>query len=173
MTTLSVTSLGATMLPGAALLPTNTLTTGLAVLILAAVFPIGGRLDLARRLVSNEGLLLSLSGGVSIAYVFVHMMPEMGDARETFATSASVPIFFRGISVYFVAMVGFMVYYGLGDLRRYLRSHRAKGSVILEYRIHLAGSGVYIWMISYLLVNRIEKTPRRLASIRWRWPLTS
>jgi hypothetical protein len=145
------------------MLTTNTIATGLSALVLAGVFPIGGRLQPGRKLIRNEGILLSLGAGVSIAYVFVHMMPEMAGAREAYARSTSLPVMFRGMLVYFVAMLGFMVYYGLENLRRGVRSRSSGQNITLDYGIHLGGFAVYVWMISYLLVNRVEKTPMSIA----------
>jgi hypothetical protein len=100
----------------------NTLATGLSALVLAMVFLVGGRLHPFQRLIRDRGWLLSLGAGVSIAYVFVHMMPEMATAREAYAKSATIPVFYRGMLIYFVAMIGFMVYYGLDRLRNRVRS---------------------------------------------------
>lgn len=141
------------------LLKANTITTGVSALVLALVFLLGGRVHAARARMRDEGALVSLGGGVSIAYVFVHMMPEMGTAREAYANSATIPVIFKGMIVYFVGLFGFMVYYGLDNLRRRLRERAAGRDNELDYRIHLAGYAVYVSMISYMLINHIESTP--------------
>jgi hypothetical protein len=100
-----------------------------------------------------------MGAGVSIAYVFVHMMPEIAGAREAYAQSTKLPVVFRGMLVYFVSMVGFMVYYGLENIRRRVKSRSNSADDHADYLIHIGGFSVYVWMITYLLVNRIEKTP--------------
>src|SRR5271155_452441 len=137
----------------------NTLATGLSALVLALAFLVGGRFHPFQRLIRDRAWLLSLGGGVSIAYVFVHMMPEMASAREAYASSATVPVPFRGIFVYFVSMIGFMVYYGLDRLRSRVRTRKAQAGDDLDYRIHVGGFAVYVWMIAYILVNRLDKAP--------------
>jgi hypothetical protein len=142
-----------------AVISVNAITTGSSALVLASVFPIGGRLQPVRALVRDRDWLLSFSGGVSIAYVFVRMMPEMASARETYATSATIPVLFEGMMVYFVALMGFMAYSGLETLRRHMRASSLSGEGRVSYYIHVGGISVYIWMITYILVNRTEKTP--------------
>jgi hypothetical protein len=141
----------------------NIIATGSSALILAAAFPIGGRLQLVRKVIRDRGRLLSLGAGVSIAYVFVHMMPEMADARDAYATSATIPVLFRGMMVYFVALLGFMAYYGLETLRERVRASSNPRKDQISYYIHISGFAVYVWMIAYILVNRVEKTSFHIA----------
>lgn len=141
------------------MLTANAIATGIAALALALTFPVLGRLRPMQRLITDQGWLLSLGAGVSIAYVFVHMMPEIAGAREAYAQSTRFPVLFRGMLIYFIAMIGFMVYYGLENLRRRVRRRINTRFTRVDYAIHISGFAVYVWMISYLLVNRIEKTP--------------
>jgi hypothetical protein len=136
----------------------NIIATGSSALILAVTFPIGGRLQLVRKLIRDRERLLSLGAGVSIAYVFVHMMPEMADARAAYATSATIPVLFRGMMVYFVALMGFVAYYGLEILRERVHASSNPRKDQINYYIHIGGFTVYVWMIAYILVNRVEKT---------------
>jgi hypothetical protein len=137
----------------------NTIATGSSTLALTGVFLFSGRLRPFGVLIHDRGRLLSLGAGVSIAYVFLHMMPEMADARAAYAVSATIPVLFGGMMVYLVALVGFMAYYGVeivrGRVRASSRSHRDENN----FAIHIGGFAVYVWMISYILVNRVEKTP--------------
>lgn len=141
----------------------STIATGLSTLVLALTFLVGGRVRPMRRMVRDEGRLLGLSAGVSIAYVFVHMMPEIAAARETYASSAKIPVIFRGILVYIVAMVGFMVYYGLDSVRMGLPKRADGQESRLSFGIHIGGFALYVWMITDLLVNRLEKTSLSVA----------
>lgn len=137
----------------------NTVATGVSAIVLALTFPVGGRMRPMQRLIHDQGWLLSLGAGLSIAYVFVHMMPELAGAREVYAQSTKLPVIFRGMLVYFVAMIGFMVYYGLENIRRRVRrGHQASVSKI-DYTIHLGGFAIYVWMIAYLLINQLDKAP--------------
>ena len=136
----------------------NTIATGISALVLSMTFPVFGRLRPMQRLIHDQSWLLSLGAGLSIAYVFVHMMPEIAGAREAYAQSTKLPVLFRGMLVYFVSMVGFMVYYGLENLRQKVRHRPKLADDQTDYLIHIGGFAIYVWMITYLLVNRIEKT---------------
>jgi zinc transporter ZupT len=134
------------------------LATGLSAVVLALVFLVGGRFRPFETLVRDRAWLLSFSAGVSIAYVFVHMMPEIATARELYAKSAKVPIPYRGLVIYFVCMIGFMIYYGLERLRNHVQDRRSDDNATVDYRIHVGGFSIYVWMVSYLLVNRLQNT---------------
>ena len=91
---------------------------------------------------------VSFGAGMSVAYVFVHVLPELQEARHTLAEA--VELRFEGMAIYFLAMVGFLCFYGLDHLRT-----RAGES----YRIHLAGFAAYVSLVAYLLVRNLEETP--------------
>lgn len=57
---------------------------------------------------------LSFGGGVSVAYVFVHLLPEVGAGGE--AVAAWLPLAFLEHHVYLVALSGFVAFYGLERL---------------------------------------------------------
>ncbi len=54
---------------------------------------------------------LSLAGGASIAYIFVHLLPELQEHQENYA--ASGPFLFLEHHVYFIALGGLVLYYGM------------------------------------------------------------
>jgi hypothetical protein len=141
-----------------AVISVSTISSGISALVLATVFPIGGRIQPFRAMVRDRDQLLSLSGGVSIAYVFVGLMPEMATARQAYAASTAFPLLFKGMIVYFVALVGFMAYSGLEILRRRMQSKSRSRENLASYYIHIGGISVYVWMIAFILVSRVEKT---------------
>ena len=141
-----------------AVISVNTISSGISALVLAAVFPIGGRIQPFRALVRDQDRLLSLSGGVSIAYVFVSLMPEMARAREAYATSAAIPVLFQGMMVYFVALMGFIAYSGLEILRARMQAKSGSRGNRTSYYIHVGGISVYVWMVAFILVSRVETT---------------
>jgi hypothetical protein len=61
--------------------------------------------------------------------------------------------------VYLVALAGFMAYYGLEIVRGRVRASSRSHSDEKNFGIHIGGFAVYVWLISYILVNRVEKTP--------------
>ncbi|PSQ49687.1 hypothetical protein BRD15_02920, partial [Halobacteriales archaeon SW_6_65_15] len=58
---------------------------------------------------------LSGAGGVSVAYVFVHVLPELQAHQSTFE-GATTAVEILEHHVYLLALVGFTVFYGLEQL---------------------------------------------------------
>lgn len=104
---------------------------------------------------------LSAAGGVSVAYVFLHLLPELAAAQEEFRASAG-PLF--GLverHVYLVAMVGLAAFYGLEHLA--MESRRAKHHGAGEdettagvFWVHIGSFAVYNLLVGYLLLHREE-----------------
>jgi hypothetical protein len=134
------------------------LETGAAAFLFAAVFLASGRLHPTHALISDRRSIISFGAGMSAAYVFVHVMPELHGARRTFAASVSIPLQYEGMAIYFLALVGFLVFYGLDHLRARLRDTAAEGQGGPAFRLHVSGFAVYICLMAYLLVNNLEET---------------
>ena len=64
---------------------------------------------------------LSLAGGTSVAYVFVHILPELKKGQDVILR-ADLPLEFLEHHVYIVALLGFVTFYGLERLA--VRSRR-------------------------------------------------
>lgn len=132
--------------------------TGGAAFLFAAVFLAGGRVHPFRSLVRDRRSIVSFSAGMAMAYVFVHVMPELAAARRTFAESVSMHLRYEGMAIYFLALMGFLMFYGLEHLRvRLLNSERADREAS-AFRLHIAGFAAYAWLLAYLLVRNLEGT---------------
>lgn len=132
------------------------LSTGTAVLVFAAIFLAGQHIHPLRRWVRDKRTVVSFTAGMSIAYVFVRMMPELNEARELVLASAGphrLP--YEGIAIYFLALVGFLCFYGLDRLRRAPApaGGESEGHGAAHGVMHLAGTAVYVGMMSYLLMR--------------------
>ena len=129
------------------------LATAPAALVFVAIFLVGGRLHPFRRFVSDRRSIVSFSAGMSIAYVFLRMMPELHGARQLLVESASarIPMPFEGIGIYFLALVGFLCFYGLDRLAP--RASGASGAPDAPGMVngHVAGLSAYVALMSYLL----------------------
>ncbi|MEN9937354.1 MAG: hypothetical protein RLZZ387_3933 [Chloroflexota bacterium] len=102
---------------------------------------------------------LSFAGGVSVAYVFVHLLPDLGEYQEAVAETGVLA--FLEHHVYLVALLGLAVFYGLE--RTALRSRRARKDAEGEdstsaevFWLHIASFAAYNALIGYLLVHREE-----------------
>ena len=139
------------------------LETGAAALLFAATFLAGGHVRVPPFLMGGVRGSISFGGGMSIAYVFVHVMPELHDVRHAFATSVSVPLRYEGMAIYFVALAGFMLFYALDHLRNHLRDAVPAGEGRPAFRIHLGGFTPYVLLMAYLLVRNLDEAPAATA----------
>lgn len=133
--------------------------TGLAALLFALVFAVGGPARPIARLLHTKRGLLSLGAGMSAAYMFVHVMPELHETREVINEfNPNLP--WEGMFVYFLALVGFLVFYALGHKRHAAAEGREAGSEDEgeSYRLQLGGFAAYVWLIGYLLVRGFDES---------------
>ncbi|WP_049923445.1 hypothetical protein [Halopiger djelfimassiliensis] len=77
---------------------------------LALVHVVADRLQFLEA--SPRSRWLSIAGGVSVAYVFVHVLPRVGAAAETIGESETI-LAALDYHVYVVTLVGFVGFYGL------------------------------------------------------------
>jgi hypothetical protein len=131
--------------------------TSAAALLFAAAFLAGDRVRPFRALFDPRSII-SFGAGMSTAYVFVYLMPELHGARRAFAESVSVPLRYEGMAIYFLALVGFLVFYGLDHLRARLRESAEVGQAGLAFKLHIGGFAAYVWVMAYLLVHSLEQT---------------
>ena len=129
---------------------------------LAAIHVLAVRLRLLDRIPRSRWL--SVGGGVSVAYVFVHLLPELGEHQETFAGAGPVASF-ADRHVYLLALVGFASFYGLERLAQCSRSNsntqRSTDGPVVEpaatggvFWLHVGSFAIYNVLIGYLLVHR-------------------
>lgn len=102
---------------------------------------------------------LSAAGGVAVAYVFVHLMPELSHHQQTVTGLGYEVKFLATHTVYVVALLGLAIFYGLERAARRSRKHQqavhqedvASSQVFL---LHMISFSVYNAIIGYLLVHR-------------------
>lgn len=139
----------------------------LVALVFAAVHVFGGRLTFLGS-VPRSGWL-SAAGGVSTAYVFVHLLPELAEYQRGFSErlggGAGV---LGGIEAhsYLIALLGLAAFYGL---ERMAKSSAGRDGAGGERRpssavfwIHLGSFAAYNLLIGYLLLHREETDLRGL-----------
>jgi hypothetical protein len=136
----------------------NIVETGAAALLFTATFLVGARVHPLQSLIHDRRTILSFGAGMSTAYVFVHVMPELHGARRVFAESTSLALRYEGMGIYFLALVGFLMFYGLDHLRAQLRDAAGSENARRAFRLHLGGFTLYVWLMAYLLVHNLEET---------------
>jgi hypothetical protein len=135
-----------------------TMETGAAALLFAATFLAGDRVHPLRGLIHDRRSIISFGAGMSAAYVFVHVMPELHGVRQVFSESVSMPLHYEGMGIYFLALVGFLVFYGLDHLRERCREIDGEGQVGTAFKLHVGGFAAYVGLMAYLLVHNLEET---------------
>src|SRR5450631_3779778 len=91
--------------------------SGAAALLFCATFLFFGSKRPFKWLARGERTAVSFGAGAATAYVFVHVMPELNGARRAFAESTSLTLRYEGMSIFYVSLIGFLVFYGLDHLR--------------------------------------------------------
>lgn len=102
---------------------------------------------------------LSAAGGISVAYVFVHTLPDLAEEQETLREAAGETLAFVESHAYLVALLGLAVFYGLeraaktsrGRSRRTSREDSTGAGV---FWLHVGSFAAYNALIGYLLLHR-------------------
>jgi hypothetical protein len=137
--------------------------TFIATIFFASTFLFGNRLEgvlgFARRRV------LSAAAGVSVAYVFIRMLPELNDAGRAFVDATphrNLP--FPELRVYTSALLGFILFYGLEHLIAWSQVTGRKngpgyGGGDPVFLLHIGGFAMYGWLVTYLMLRSVGERP--------------
>ncbi|HEV2092161.1 MAG TPA: hypothetical protein VGR18_03235 [Rubrobacter sp.] len=126
---------------------------------LAAVHLFSGRMRFLNA--SPRSRWLSAAGGVSVAYVFVHLLPDLAEEQETLREAVGEGFTFIEYHVYLVALVGLAAFYGLERAAKLSRGKRrrtgggdATGAGV--FWLHTTSFALYNALIGYLMLHREE-----------------
>ena len=112
--------------------------------------------SLFSRYLPSEGKgFVSFAGGVSVAYVFLDMLPNLVEYNKPIGqillnNQWLTP--FTELSIYIVALFGFLVYYGVDLFAERYQEVRHDNKMI--YRLHLIMFCVYNGLITYTMSLR-------------------
>jgi zinc transporter ZupT len=140
-----------------------------AALVFSAIFLLGSHVLIPEAIRRHRRRILSFGAGVTIAYVFVHLLPELEAARAALVRSgAHLSLPFPALRVYLAALAGFMVFYGLEHLAAWTRRtgglDMGQGEETRRGRsIHVGGFLLYVWLAGYLAVRSLEEGPTPVA----------
>ena len=127
-------------------------------IVFGAMFAVGKHIHPLQFLFPDRRTILSFCAGMSVAYVFVRVMPELQGAREAFIESTAIDLPYEGMAIHLAALLGFLLYYGLAHLSQYFRRSANKEFSLQAFRLDVGGFAIYVWLMSYLLVNSLEET---------------
>lgn len=143
------------MVIAAALRPPNTLAlSALIVIGLVLTHLFAGQLRFTS---IRRSRWLSGASGVSVAYVFVHILPELNQHQMVLDRLKTGVISYLEHHVYIIALLGLIAFYGLEKLAKLSRQGR-KGEVTSPgvFWLHIASFSIYNALIGYLLLHREE-----------------
>ncbi|TWT24700.1 hypothetical protein [Planomicrobium sp. CPCC 101110] len=106
---------------------------------------------------------LSVAGGISVAYVFLHLLPDLGRYQETLQEELESGFWsFLESHIYVIAMIGLVLFYGLEKMAvsSRLSKHRApkkaeedEESPAGVFWVHIGSFTLYNAIIGYLLIR--------------------
>lgn len=101
---------------------------------------------------------LSFAGGVAVAYVFLHILPELSGHRQTFAEGLGIGYRAAEALVYLVAFFGLALFYGLERGVKTSRGSSGGNRIASELLwLHIVSFGLYNVLVGYLLLHREER----------------
>lgn len=109
----------------------------------------------ANHLPGNGRAFISFAGGVAVAYVFLHMLPDLVEYNKPIGElllSNQWLTPFTELLIYIVALFGFLVYYGFDLLAE--RYKDAGHNDRLVYGLHLFMFCLYNFLITYTMALR-------------------
>ena len=99
-----------------------------------------------------EHATASFAGGLAVSYVFLHLLPELAqgnrELRKVLGESGERSLLL-GLEIFLVALVGFLVFYGLERLAE--RSRTGAHGTGNVFRVHLGFFMIYNGIIAYTL----------------------
>lgn len=102
---------------------------------------------------------LSMAGGSAVAFVFLHILPELSRGQEAVDASSLLILGFLEQHVYIVALIGLMTYYAVEHAVKVSHSGTVETSSVISRRVfwtQMAAFGLYNAIIGYLLLHRYE-----------------
>lgn len=108
--------------------------------------------------------LLSGAGGISVAYVFIHLLPELNKHNELLdETIQGDALKFFEYHTYIVAMLGLAIFYGLERMvknskRKQKEQKNINRASMGVFWIHIASYFLYNTLIGYLLLHGEQET---------------
>jgi hypothetical protein len=134
---------------------------GVSLLLLATVHVLAGPLLFDRT--SARGRWLSFGSGASVAYVFLHLLPEVTDHERALAR-ATDDVELISDPVWLLALVGLVGFYGLEHHthRSRARTEAGEGTETGTFAAGIALFGVFNATVGYLLVRSQASDAREL-----------
>jgi hypothetical protein len=129
------------------------LLSALVAIALAAIHILAGRMRFLAG--TPRSRWLSAAGGASVAYIFLHLLPDLAAAHERQGIASETPFFL-------LALVGLVFFYGIERHVRRARRAEGEGAARGVFWVHTGSFALYNLLIGYLLLHREETGPASL-----------
>ena len=125
-----------------------------AAVALAAVHLAGRYLEVVHRV--PRSAWLSAASGVSVAYVFVHLLPEIAAVQRHIGGEELMPGLER--HAWLMALVGLTTFYGLEQWAEQAKRTTSSGTTTDRVgRLHIGSYAAYNALVGYLLHEQAER----------------
>lgn len=130
------------------------------IVVLALIHFFGSRLQFLAGV--PRSIWLSGAGGVSVAYVFLHLFPELQEGQEHLQEHVPWAEEFMKHHIYLVALFGLMVFYGLersvvSEKRKQAKEQQEQKPSQGVFWLHIGSFALYNAIIGYILFQREEE----------------
>jgi hypothetical protein len=123
-------------------------------ILLAMVHVTAGKLRFLD--VTPRSIWLSIAGGASVAYVFLHILPDLAEGQKAFSAAEAGILTTVERHVWLLSLTGLATFYGL---ERLVRQSRKRGNQHAEHGItepgvfwlHIGSFALYNLLFGYLL----------------------
>jgi hypothetical protein len=128
-------------------------------ILLATIHLFAGRMRFLH--VIPRSRWLSIAGGASVAYVFLHLLPELQVANRYMLENIDTSLSFVEHHIYLIALIGLVIFYGLERMvntapkRLNQRSGQIRTTESIFW-IHIGSFALYNVLFGYLLLHREE-----------------
>jgi zinc transporter ZupT len=112
--------------------------------------------------------LLSAAGGISVAYVFIHLLPELNKHNEVLDRNIqSDALKFFENHTYIVAMIGLAIFYGMERMVKISKKKQQEQNNVDRtskgvFWVHITSFFLYNGLIGYLLLHGEQETIKGL-----------
>lgn len=103
---------------------------------------------------------LSIAGGISVSYVFIHLLPELEEWQQIFEQEYEHKFSFFKHHLYLIALLGLAIFYGMEKaaiVSKASQRHSQEGKEDKNQKVfwlHIITFSIYNALIGYLLVHR-------------------
>jgi hypothetical protein len=131
--------------------------TAVSAVLLALVNTLGGRIEVLNRV--PRRVLLSLAGGASVAYIFLHILPWLSIGQSILEESGLFSMRYIETHIYILGLIGLTIFYGLErsakmSRKRNRKTHQMDCTTHGVFWFHTICYAGYYFLIGYLLVHR-------------------